>query len=357
MSDYFLERRNRLRKKLQVKGLDAVLIRYAANRYYLSGFELHDVQSNESSGCLLIAADGTDWLATDVRYRDAAQKIWPSEHILIYHRDQAQSLCDLMRKCGTKIGIETETMSLKFYKELLKHKRGFYFQKVDGLVEELRIVKDGAEMAAIEKSFALNHKMLSWLEEELVVGRSETEMSWMIERFFRENGAEELAFPSIVAVNQQAAMPHAIPGSQKISPECLVLVDVGCRVDGYCSDQTRTFWVGKNSSLRFTETLALVREAQRQAMNCMRAGVCCAVPYIAARKVFEEAKVADYFTHGLGHGVGLETHEKPSLSPHADDILEEGMVVTVEPGLYYPEWGGVRWEHTVVIEKEGVRVL
>ena len=214
------------------------------------------------------------------------------------------------------------------------------------------------EIKALERSFALNHAMLRWLEEsQLQPGRSEAELAWAIEKYFRDNGASELAFPSIVAVDQNAALPHAIPGEKKLPDNGLVLVDVGCRVDGYCSDQTRTFWVGDAPHKEFRETMKLVRDAQQAALDKMRPGLPLHEAYTLARGVFEKAGVEAWFTHGLGHGVGLETHEAPSLGRRGDKVLQEGMVVTVEPGLYYPQWGGIRWEYTVLITADGNRIL
>ena len=188
-------------------------------------------------------------------------------------------------------------------------------------------------------------------------GWRKAELAWAIERYFRDNGASELAFPSIVAVDQNAALPHAIPGEKKLPDNGLVLVDVGCRVDGYCSDQTRTFWVGDAPHKEFRETTKLVRDAQQAALDKLRPGLPLHEAYTLARGVFEKAGVEAYFTHGLGHGVGLETHEAPSLGRRGDKVLQEGMVVTVEPGLYYPQWGGIRWEYTVLITADGNRIL
>ena len=246
MNTPYAARRDRLRQLMRARGLDALLVSHAANRFYLSGFELHDVQLNESAGRLVICADGRDWLCTDARYKDAAARLWDEDRILIYGPDAATEIGQLMRRCGSRLGLEAEIVSLNFARSLGRAVgRGAHLQAADGLVEELRVIKDADEIKALERSFALNHAMLRWLEEsQLQPGRSEAELAWAIEKYFRDNGASELAFPSIVAVDQNAALPHAIPGEKKLPDNGLVLVDVGCRVDGYCSDQTRTFWVG-----------------------------------------------------------------------------------------------------------------
>lgn len=357
MNEVYAARRENLRRAMRARGLDALLVSQAANRFYLSGFELHDPQPNESAGRLLLTVAGQDWLATDARYLDAAARLWERERIFIYSGDAAADLYRLLRRCGGRVGLEAKGVSLAFARALARAGAGLYLEAADGLVEALRTIKDSGEVAALEKSFALNHKLLQWVEGQLAPGRSETDVSWAIERFFRENGASELAFANIVAVGSNAALPHAVPGADCIAENCPVLIDVGCRVDGYCSDQTRTFWVGQGPTPEFSRTLALVREAQEAALKIMRPGLPLREAYAAARAVFEKAGVESAFTHGLGHGVGLETHEAPSLSPRAEGALLPGMTVTVEPGLYYPRWGGVRWEYTVLVEEDGVRIL
>ena len=225
----------------------------------------------------------------------------------------------------------------------------------------MRVIKEPCEIAALEKSFLLNHQMFAWLENRLAAGelasRNEKTLAWEIEKFFRDNGAQELAFDTIAATGKNGARPHAIPGARIFAANEPVLVDAGCRVDDYCSDQTRTWWHGPEPSADFEKTLGLVRSAQEAALAMMAPGVPCADVYKAATQVFIDAGVEKAFTHGLGHGVGLQTHEAPSLSPFSSQILAENMVVTVEPGLYYPDWGGVRWENTVLIEKNVIRIL
>lgn len=354
----YAARRDRLRLELRARGLDAMLISHAANRFYFSGFELHDSQPGETAGMLLITASGDDWLATDSRYAEAAAACWPGERVFIYGGEMAKDLAALLRRHGAVTGIETKSLGVAFFRAL----RGFAAPALvaaDGLAEKQRMLKEPCEIAALRASFALNHAMLKWLESDLgrFIGRSESWMAWEVEKFFRENGAQELAFATICATGRNGAKPHAIPGAELVPANGPLLVDAGCRVRSYCSDQTRSWWVGSRPLPEFTRALDLAREAQRAAIAVMRPGVPCAEVYAAARRVFEDAGAAEAFTHGLGHGVGLETHEAPSLSPRSRQVLQKGMVVTVEPGLYYPAWGGVRWEHTVLVEEDGVSVF
>ncbi len=355
MKNIYSKRREKLRKKMKNYGLDAILISHAANRYYLSGFELHDPQCNESSGYLLITSSGQDWLCTDPRYFDAARRLWDENYIFIYKGSSATQLRKLLKdKASGRIGIEQNSLSLAFCREL---GLGLSLSSAKNIVESLRIIKDSDEIKRMKRSCTLNHRLMEWVYSELHVGRTEADLSWGIEVFFREHGASELAFSNIVAVGPNAALPHYAPAQTKIIDNCPILIDVGARLDDYCSDQTRSFWVGDDISLDFMLTQQLVRTAQDAAIAAIRPGKKCSEIYSMAYNVFEEEGVADAFTHGLGHGVGLETHEAPSLSPRCHTILEPGMVVTVEPGLYYPEWGGVRREFMVLVEEDGYTIL
>lgn len=357
----FAARRERARKLMREQGLDALLVSHAANRYYLSGFELHDPQCNESAGRLILMADGHDLLCTDARYDDAAKRLWPEDRVVIYGQDAPEDIAGRLRDLAggrrVRLGFEARLIRLDFYERLFADK-SLEAVRADGLVEGLRLLKDADEIRRMEASCRLNQQLMDWLPERLDPGRSEAEIAWDVEVFFRERGASELAFASIVARGPNAALPHAVPGRDAVlGAEDLVLVDVGCRLDDYCSDQTRTFWAGANPSPRFRETLALVQEAQARAIEMIRPGVAACDVYAAARNLFARHHKAHAFTHGLGHGVGLETHEGPALNNRSHTLLEPGMIVTVEPGLYDAAWGGVRWEHMVLVTENGHRVL
>lgn len=353
----YMKRREQLRKKMHEMNLAAMLVSHPANRFYLSGFELHDVQQNESAGYLLVMADGNDFICTDPRYLETARRIWNNDNIFIYggSGSSTKDLNDFLRSQvrGT-LGFEAGSISFKFYSAI---SNGLDMRQSDGLVEMMREIKDSQEIVSLEKSMALNHKLMEWVPSVLLPGRSERDVAWDIERFFRDNGASENAFRPIVAVGPNAALPHAEPGQTLITDNCPVLIDCGARYMTYNSDQTRTFWVGNNPTDEFKRTMDLVRGAQSAAIKVIRPGVKCCDVYRAAREYFEKAGQAEFFTHGLGHGLGLETHEAPSFRQKNETVLKPGMVITVEPGLYYPQWGGIRWEHVVLVTEDGVRVL
>ncbi|MBU1002421.1 MAG: Xaa-Pro peptidase family protein [Proteobacteria bacterium] len=352
----YAARRDKLRSALEEKGVDALLVSHAANRFYLSGFELHNSQCNASAGMLLITRKGGDWLLTDSRYHDAAKRLWDEDRIFIYGQPAHEQMGDFLQKvCPGSVGFESQAMSCEFHSRLAQHKSAL--TPLSGLVEKLRIIKEPAEIEAMRRSCALNHKVFEQAQRIATPGMTEKELAWEVEQLYRNQGASELAFSTIVAVGANGALPHAIPGDDRISNDSPLLLDKGCRLDDYCSDQTRTFWVGDTPTDEFTRALEQTREAQEKAIQIIRPGESIAEAYRVARAAFEAHGVAEHFTHALGHGIGLETHEGLSISPKATGVFESGMIVTVEPGLYYPEWGGIRWEHMVLVTADGHEVL
>ena len=356
-TEVFAARRENLRRILRREGLNAILVSHAANRFYLSGFELHDGMCSESSGYLIVIADGNDWLCTDSRYEEAAAQLWERERVFIYTGVPALDIGNLLSglRLG-KIGFEGNLLPWQFVQRI---QDGLDLKSADGLVEELRVIKDEAELSALAASAKLNHDMMALLPTVLTVGHTEAEIAWGLEKYFRDAGASGLSFASIVAKDWHAALPHYHPEglSHTLTPNCHVLVDAGARLDFYCSDQTRTFWVGDRPEDRFLKTLDLVREAQKAAMAIIRPGVLGCEVHAAAVKVFADQGLAAHFTHSLGHGVGLEVHEEPRLNSRSQTVLQPGMIITVEPGLYFPDWGGVRWEYMVAVTHDGCRIL
>lgn len=344
-----------LKDLMQARDIDALLVTHPANRFYLSGFELHDGQCNESSGCLLIRLNGPDWLLTDARFTEQARRHWPSEHVHVYGAPRVEKIASFVRSLGiTELWVEIHAMCAQMYLEL-----GVMLNlcQAPRLVEELRTVKDEAELARLKASCALNHRVYEALRPQLVPGVTEREVSWMLEQEFRNGGAESLSFAPIVGFGPNGALPHATPGDASLGAQTPVLIDMGGRLDGYCSDQTRTWWIGDRPTDEFRRTLELVQKAQSRAIVRVAPGVSTDELHATAKEFFARHGVVEHFTHSLGHGIGLETHEAPGVGPVRPTVLAPGMVITVEPGLYYPEWGGVRWEHMVVVTEDGYEVL
>jgi Xaa-Pro aminopeptidase len=354
MGNVFADRREALRRKLKENDLEAYLVLHPANRYYLSGFELHDPQCNESAGCLLITVRGDDWLGTDGRFLEAARQCWPEEAIFCYTGNRAGQLAEFLAHRTTSLGFESRIMNHELFDKLSS---GLELQPSRGLVEELRMVKDESEIEALRRSCRLNHEVLTRLESQRIAGRSETDIAWELEKSFREGGASELAFPPIVASGANAARPHHLPSPTEIHEQSPLLLDVGARLRDYCSDQSRTLWIGSDPPSEFHAVLDLVQRAQKLALDSVRPGLAVRDLYAEVSQFFQEHGVAEHFPHALGHGIGLETHEPPGLGSKSQDVLQPGMVITIEPGLYYPGWGGVRWEHMVVVREDGAEVL
>lgn len=361
-SNIYEIRRENLKKLMAEHDLDCMLVNFPANRYYLSGFELHDGQCNESSGYLIITSKGDDYLCTDSRFLETAKSLWDEERIILYKGGTAEEISAQLEIVGKKyyahkspvIGVEASLFHDFYSKLSSKHT----IAPADGLVEELRVIKDAQEIQVLRKSAALNHAMFEYLPTSFKIGQSEADIAWNVEKYFREHGASENSFPPIVAINQHAARPHHEPDKNTfIEENCHILIDVGARLDGYCSDQTRTFWFGEKQNPRFTQILEATKKAQALAIKTLRPGISGKEPFKIAWNHFDSLGLASAFTHSLGHGVGIEVHESPRLSSKSTDILRAGMLVTVEPGLYFSDFGGVRWEHMVLITESGNEVL
>ena len=326
-------------------GLDApLLVTDGVNVRYLSGFK--------SSNCaLLVEPEGTTTLYTDFRYLEAARSVEGVE-VVQTQRDVAGALAELL--AGRRVGFEALKISFSHWAKI--GAGGVELLPTRGVVEALRAVKDATELDAIRRAAAISDEVYTALSRERLVGRTESEVARWIERTFREAGAEALAFDSIVASGENGARPHAGAGETVIREGTLVTVDTGCRVDGYCSDCTRTFATGELPP-RLADAYELVLRAQLDGLAAVRAGAHGRDVDAASRVGIVAAGLGEAYGHGLGHGLGMEVHEAPVLRPESDDTLVVGNVVTVEPGLYLPGLGGCRIEDAVVVTEDGCEIL
>jgi len=323
---------------------DPLLVTDAANVRYLTGFE--------SSNCaLLVEPGGAVTLYTDFRYAEAARSV-ENVDVVQTRRAVAGALAELL--AGRRIGFEASRISYAQWEQI--GGEGAELVPTRGLVEALRVVKDAGELEAISRAAAISDTVCAALANERVVGRTEADVAWWIEQAFHEHGADALSFGSIVAAGVNGARPHAHPGATIIEEGTLVTVDLGCVVDGYCSDCTRTFATGQVSA-ELAQIYELVAQAQLDGLAAVRAGASGRDVDAASRTAIGEAGFAEFYGHGLGHGVGIEVHEAPTLRPESDDVLAAGNVVTVEPGLYMPGVGGCRIEDLVVVTETGCEVL
>lgn len=355
-----MERLARFRSLMEQEGLDAFLVAVPENRRYLSGYRAEDLLLTESSGYLLVSRS-SQFLLTDFRYQESAREEAPDFDCVVYTVGFGQVLPELFSSLKVnRVGFEKDFLTYQRFLEMGEALRSARpsaeLLPCEDLVQKLRIIKDAEEIRRIKASLALTERVLAMVWENLRPGRKEREVAWEIERSIREGGGDGVSFPPIVASGPNAALPHAEPGDRVIGIGESVILDMGSRLDGYCSDMTRT-WVAGDPDPRIREIYRIVREAQLAAQEAIRAGRESVEVDGVARGIIADAGYGDQFGHGLGHGVGLAVHEKPGLRRQGPTLLEEGMVVTIEPGIYLPGVGGVRLENMVRITTTGCEVL
>ncbi len=346
-------RLDRLRERLFVNGeagLDASLISQKENRRYISGF-------TGSAGFLLIS-EKSAILATDFRYIEQAKSQAPNFVTFKTEGDPSKWLPELISSLEVKrVGVEANDLSIATYRKLVAA-TGSKSEIVptEGIVESLRAVKDHGEREFILKAVEISDDAFKEFTSLLRPGMTEKEAAWQIERLLREKGSEGVPFDVIVASGPNSALPHHHPTDRAMLSGEPVVIDMGARVDGYSSDLSRTICPG-NGSKSFNKIYDLVLGAQLTAIATIEAGMSGEQADSLARTVIEQGGYGENFGHGLGHGIGLAAHEAPHLGRGSEDVLAEGMVFTIEPGIYINGWGGVRIEDVVILEQGRVKVL
>jgi Xaa-Pro aminopeptidase len=347
---------SKARELLAHKKIDALLIFSQENRQYLSGFSAVDHQFEEIAGSLLITQD-ENFIITDSRFDLQAQAEAPDWRIVIYKHSLAKEIADLIQKTAIDtIGFESSRVSVHQYQDLDSKIQQSKLIPLADLSRDLRQIKDADEIANTYQALGIAESVFRQVAKGLQPGMSEKAIAWDIERRLREAGAEDLSFPVIVASGPNSALPHAVPTDRCIGIGEPILIDWGCKLHGYCSDTTRTLVLGSPDDT-LLKVHHCVREAQQLAIAAIKAGANTRVVDAVARDHIHNNGYQGKFGHGLGHGTGLAVHEAPRLSPIKESILEAGMIVTVEPGIYLPEWGGVRIEHQVVVRSHGAEVM
>ena len=346
-----------LREVLDERSLDGVLVSRSANKRYYSGFRLSDAEGPTSgfAGTLLVTRDASLILA-DSRYTEQASHEAPAWTLVPTSRAFHEELPPLLLAHEIEaVGLEASVVSHADWAALAEAAPGVELHAIDDELVPLRIRKTPDEVDAIARACALTDACLEHIIGWVTVGMTEQAVAWEIEAFFRANGAEGLAFDTIVLAGPRAAMPHGRPSSATVEPGNVLLIDFGCIVDGYRSDMTRTLFVGEVSDdIRRYHTA--VREAQALAVAGLRHGVNGQDVDAVARERIRRDGVEPY-GHGLGHGIGLETHEPPRLRASEPYTLDAGMVFSVEPGIYLPGVTGIRIEDIVALEATGPRLL
>ena len=343
-----------LRERMGREGAGAFAAVSIANVAYVTGFE--NVFDTEEAHVALVTPDSAE-LLTDSRYVEAATsaaKGSPWRVTLV--------TADMIEAVGATLeGSETSPVALE---TSLPHARYEAFAKrldgkvlpAAGWIEEIRTVKEPAEIERIAAAQALTDRAFEYVLSVLAAGRTERDVALELEFFMRRGGSEGVAFPPIIAGGPNSALPHALPGEREFRDGDFVVMDFGARVGGYCADMTRTVVIGAASD-RHREIYETVLSANAAGIGAVRAGRVGKDVDAVAREIIAERGFGEHFGHGLGHGVGREVHEAPGVGPRSDKPLPAGSVVTVEPGVYIPGYGGVRIEDLVVVEDSGARVL
>ena len=346
-------RLNKLRQKLADNEVDAFFISQPENRYYLSGFD-------GSDGFLLITPQNTI-LATDFRYIEQARRQAPDYKIFQITHNIVDWFPRLVVELNLKrLGFEAGHITFARYRQLTdalnKAKSQLKLVSVDGLVESLRAIKEPEEIELITKASAISDSAFEYIEDIIHIGMSEKEVAWEIEKFMREQGSQSIPFDSIVASGPNSALPHAQPSEHAIHSGEPIVIDIGARIGSYGSDLSRTICVGSHDDT-FNKVYDTVLRAQLAAIATIKEGMTGEEADNLAREVIKQAGHGEAFGHSLGHGVGLAPHERPRLGPNSKEQLVNGMVFTIEPGIYLTGWGGVRIEDTVVMESGKIRVI
>jgi Xaa-Pro aminopeptidase len=348
-------RLERFRQALQEQRLDALIVTNPLNRRYLSGF-------TGSTGTLLITSEHA-LLMSDFRYEAQAKTEASSHEFRLVESEAAvvRALPGLIQEFGIqRLGFEANTVSVAqlstWRKEFAAAQSRVELFETQGLIEQLRCVKDPAEIELLRRAVAVGDEAFAAIRPTLRPTMREREVAWELEKAMRERGAEGLAFEIIVAGGDNGSRPHARAGDGELGVGRPIVMDFGARVRGYHGDMTRTVILGEADE-QFWTIYNIVLEAQHKAEAAIHAGMTGPVADALARDYISAAGYGEAFGHGLGHGVGLAIHEEPRLTHLREDILPAGAVVSVEPGIYLPGWGGVRIEDLVIITETGVEVL
>jgi len=340
--------------QLPEKELDAVLISAPENRRYLSGF-------TGSAGYLIISKERAV-LVTDSRYTEQAAAQSP-EFQIVQARGSWDWLIDLLKETGHKrLGFESQSMTVATYQNILDAlKQDEALTQVSliaasGIAEQQRTIKDADELAMLQKAIDASDAAMEAVCPQIQEGMTEREVAWRLEMAMRNFGSDGLSFDTIVASGPNGAMAHHQPSDRPIASGEPIVIDMGARVGGYCSDITRTVVVGEPDDI-FRKVYDVVLGAQLTAMHTVQTGMTGEECDGLARTVIAEAGYGDNFGHSLGHGVGLAVHENPRVGPKSPDLLEPDTVFTLEPGIYLTGWGGVRIEDIVILGNEGATPL
>ncbi|WP_188431151.1 M24 family metallopeptidase [Kroppenstedtia guangzhouensis] len=339
----------RLRRLMEERDIEALLISHPINRRYLTGF-------TGSSGWVVVTRR-EQILITDFRYRGQVKDQAPNFEFVEHAGNPFIDIKKIMIRCGIdSIAFEENHLTFSQYRKLTESLEGLKTVPSSDLVERLRLIKDEEEVQRIRDAVAISDGAFEKILEEIRPGMTERDISLRLEFLMREAGAESSSFDMIIASGPRSALPHGVASDRVLATGDLVTMDFGAYYQGYCSDMTRTVMIGSPSDQQ-REIYGIVLEAQKRAIQAIKAGISGREVDAKARDYIRDRGYGEAFGHSTGHGLGMELHEGPTLSYKNERELEPGMIVTVEPGIYLPDVGGVRIEDNVLVTDEGHEVL
>jgi len=338
-----------LKKKLKEDGVDGFLVTSEVNIRYVANFT-----GNES---ILLITPGLDYLFTDFRYTEQAHQDVPWAKVVVRKVSLMKTICGKLNRLNIrKLYVESSHLTFSQYNEIKEYTKRIKLVPSKGIIEYYRGLKTQEEVEKIQKAIVVAEKAYLSLKKRIQTGVSEKYLADMLEFEIRKQGGQRSSFETICAAGSHASQPHARATDRKIQENEVVLVDWGATVQSYKSDLTRVVFKDRISR-KFERIYQIVLDAQRLAIERVKPGVMAKQVDCAARSYIESKGYGECFGHGLGHGVGLEVHEYPVINKRSKEVLEAGMVFTVEPGIYIPGWGGIRIEDIVLVTKDGCNVL
>lgn len=348
-----MTRLEKLRQLMAEQTIDGFLITQPENRRYLSGF-------SGSSGILIVTSE-RQAVVTDSRYYEQVRQQCPDWELIEAGYDFVGNMLETLRQFelgARRVGFETGYVTVAVLNNWERALKGrLVLVDTEGFVETLRMQKDEAEVASIRKAVALADEALVHITRWMRPGMTERQVAWELESYMRTHGATALSFEPIVASGPNSAMPHARPTDRVLQAGEPITMDFGCVVESYCSDLTRTVCLGEPADDKYLRIWHTVLKAQEVAEDGTRAGMTGEQVDKLARDLIAEAGFGDYFGHGLGHGVGLAIHEGPRFSFTYPHEIPDGAIMTVEPGIYIPGWGGVRIEDMALVKNGQLEIL
>ena len=343
------KRIEKVRALMEEKGIDSLLITTDVNRFYLSGF-------TGSSGYVLFTPV-KNYFITDFRYTEQAKDQTNGFEILEFNKEVPENINEILVEDNSKkLGFESKNVTFNKYKEYKEKFTDVDLAGTEDLIKNLRKTKDKEEISKIKKAIEITDNAFNHILDFIEEGKTEREVALELEFFMKQAGGEKNAFDFIVASGKRSSMPHGVASDKKIEKGDFITMDFGTFYKGYCSDMTRTVVLG-DASDKQRKIYNIVLEAQKEVIDKIKPGMSGKEVDAIARDMIKDAGYEDNFGHGLGHGIGVEVHEGPRASYKSDDIIKKGMLVTDEPGIYIPDWGGVRIEDDLLITENGCEVL